>query len=464
VLIETHCHDCVSGARLGVKCPNRAWQLVWAGSMYVVCRFRIYKNLELWSKIHQQTALSRVLELCPTQAYREIRKPAGRPAATPPPMHSLGASEPSSLQTVGDRRWALKTELAAARVKHAATRMAARKRKAAATGQLNPGLLSRPARNSAAPTRYAAAPPSYRATVPAALTLRELVLAPEHIGARYGGRWGPSRPSVTDSAGDEDRAVYGVRFVDIVPMLKWLAPAAAAAFGDKIARRPGGGQRDLDADDACAARRTRADSQAWDVSQRSRKQNGGTTTTANGESRFRSTRREQHRGGSVICTGKKESSSGPHYDGSDSLLLAVSGRRTVWYAEPSSHDTRERDREATGSEDATTQFLPRELDPSLYPAEGMTGVRWHAPVILEAGDAVWIKAGWWHCVLSEANSVAVPLEVQTGVVSGSAPCVWRNVAPSRADRRLAGRRESVTQGWCTAASVRDMWERSQQQR
>jgi len=365
---------------------------------------------------------------------------------------------------------ALKTERAADKARKAATRMAQRKRKKDDTGQLNPRQSSRPARNSAAPTRYSAAPPSGRPgpmELSAELPLRELLLGPKHIHARSGAYWGPSRSSVTDSAGDEGRAVYGVRFEHMLPLLEWLAPAAASVFGDKIAKRLGGGQRDLDADDACAARRTRADGQEWDASQRRRKQNGGMTTTANGESHFRSNRREQHQGGSVICTGQKESSSGPHRDGTDSLLLAVSGRRKVWYAAPRSDDTTDRDREATGREDSTTQFLPRMLDPSLYPAEEMTGVRWHAPIILEAGDAVWIKAGWWHCILSEANSVAVPLEVKSevcGTTGGSAPCVWRHVAPSILDRRLLGRRQSRTPGWETGADVRATWERSQQQR
>ena len=81
--------------------------------------------------------------------------------------------------------------------------------------------------------------------------------------------------SMIDSACTEERAVYGVRYEDPELMLKWLAPPLASAFWHLIAKRAGSANRDLDADEACAARRTRADGQAWDASQRRRKQNGG---------------------------------------------------------------------------------------------------------------------------------------------------------------------------------------------
>jgi len=183
-------------------------------------------------------------------------------------------------------------------------------------------------------------------------------------------------------------------------------------------------------------------------------------TTALGESRYRHSTREQKRGCSVICTGSEKSSSGPHRDATDSLLLAVSGRRTVWYAEFSNDGTRVRDKLFTSP--TGPEFLPSWFDPSLYPAEEMIGVRWRGPIILEAGDAMWIKTGWWHCILSEANSVAVPLEVREGVDPGTTPCVWRQVARSRRGRWHAGRREPETHGWHSAASVRDLWEWSQE--
>jgi hypothetical protein len=122
-------------------------------------------------------------------------------------------------------------------------------------------------------------------------SLRELVLGP--CNRRTSGElhlstertmWAPSGLTVTEEDGTEERTLFGVRQADMVPMLRFLAPQLASAFGHKFAPRKVDGER-------CS------------------------------------------RGGSIITTGM-ESSSGPHKDETDSLLLCVSGVRMVWYAKP----------------------------------------------------------------------------------------------------------------------------------
>ena len=241
---------------------------------------------------------------CPLPQQRPSRTPARRPAATPPPTHSAGESS-QQIATRGVRAW--KANHAAAKARSTAVRKAARKRKPDA----DPAAVPTPGRPSRC-TRSPAAPASNQAGQPGSTVethpLRYMALEPCHLAAPRGARWQPTRSSMTDSAGDEERAVYGVRYEDTLPLHAYVAPKLAAAFGSCIAKRGGGAPRDLVADDACAASRTRAEGQAWDDSQTLR--------------RSKQKRKQQARGGSVICTGGKESSSGPHKDGTDSLLLA----------------------------------------------------------------------------------------------------------------------------------------------
>jgi hypothetical protein len=119
----------------------------------------------------------------------------------------------------------------------------------------------------------------------------------------------------------------------------------------------------------------------------------------------------------------------------------------------SDNDTTERD--SSQDYNGAPSYLPSRLDPSLHPTSNMSGVRWSPPVTLNAGDAMWIRRGWWHCIASEAGAVAVPLEVQHNVVAGDTPCVWRGVARVKTQRD--GKKVSKVPGWHSGASVRHMW-------
>jgi hypothetical protein len=62
---------------------------------------------------------------------------------------------------------------------------------------------------------------------------------------------------------------------------------------------------------------------------------------------------------------------------------------------------------------------------------------WEGPITLEAGDAMWIGAGWWHCVSAEPRAVAVPVKIIHGSVRGEAPRVFGHVAPRKRMGRSA---------------------------
>ena len=134
----------------------------------------------------------------------------------------------------------------------------------------------------------------------------------------------------------------------------------------------------------------------------------------------------------------------------------VSGDRTVWIAHPE-EDVSLAAYEAGAYLGATT-FLPEAYDPSCNGYRPKKGVRWRKPVHLEAGDAIWIKAGWWHCILSEADGVAVPIDVKLGMVVGETPHVFRHAAPSKSGRgKHSERRVSRRPRWGDAASVLKVW-------
>ena len=101
--------------------------------------------------------------------------------------------------------------------------------------------------------------------------------------------------------------------------------------------------------------------------------------------------------------------------------------------------------------------LPSQFDPSAHSvSEVLEGApKWCPPVTLAAGDAMWTKSGWWHCIVSEPDSVAVAIEVYSEMVDGATPCVWRGVAAGRTQR--TGRRVSKAKGWHSGASVRALW-------
>jgi hypothetical protein len=284
---------------------------------------------------------------------------------------------------------------------------------------------------------------------------RELVLEDRHRKAVQGAWWAPTRSSMTNSTGTENRPVFGVRFEDVLPMLRHLAPQLASRFAGNIASRRVEESRDLDADDACTARRTRTEMQAWDASRVARDKGG-----LNDDGSYRVGKQKQRRGAAVICTLNTWSSSGPHRDASCTILLVVHGQRTVYFAPSSGDDTAERDDTLTIA--GGPPFLPASLDPTLHPSAEMKGVRWCSePVTLECGDAMWIPRGWWHCVRSEADSVAVPIEVAPDVVSGVTPCVWRKVATVvRYQKGAPLKLRHSAPTWHSAAGVRDMWQKT----
>lgn len=160
------------------------------------------------------------------------------------------------------------------------------------------------------------------------------------------------------------------------------------------------------------------------------------------------------RGASIILTACA-SSSGPHADGEDTLLLNVSGVRSVWYARPDHADAR-LTREQDG--DGAPVFLPAVCDPSLpHSSSVQKGIAWRGPIELRAGDAIWIRRGWWHCVASEAKGVAIPLEIVRGSVRGSAPRVFRHVASRKPESGRSAREVSRCSNWSSASSVRKLW-------
>jgi hypothetical protein len=167
----------------------------------------------------------------------------------------------------------------------------------------------------------------------------------------------------------------------------------------------------------------------------------------------------ERRGGSVILSLEK-SSSDAHVDGTDTLLLNVSGQREVWFAPPSAVTVPAAAR--NGGSGNGPIFLPSSCDPTLQTLAqcAAAGALWCPPVTLEAGDAIWIRQGWWHCIVSQAGGVAVPVEIQSGSIRGVAPCVFRRVA----QRKPAGgdRRQLVSRavGWGSAAKVLELWERA----
>jgi hypothetical protein len=81
-------------------------------------------------------------------------------------------------------------------------------------------------------------------------------------------------------------------------------------------------------------------------------------------------------------------------------------------------------------------------------------------VVLEAGDAIYIQRGWWHCFLAEAGGVAIPIEIVSKAkgsgVGGIAPKVYRHVGTRHNSGRSA-RKVARRVGWCSAASVRELW-------
>ena len=210
--------------------------------------------------------------------------------------------------------------------------------------------------------------------------------------------------------------------------------------------------RDLDTDDACTACRTRTEVQAYATSRVGREKGG----VRDDDGSYLYKQQKQQRGAGIICTVNTWSTSGPHRDATDSILLVANGRRTVYFAPSRTDDTAERDGILTV--EGGPPFLPARLDPCLHSTAGMTGVRWcREPVVLECGDAMWIPRGWWHCVRSEADSVAVPLEVGPDSVSGATPCVWRAVANVRSHQKGAPRKLRLAPAWHSAANVRAMW-------
>jgi hypothetical protein len=163
----------------------------------------------------------------------------------------------------------------------------------------------------------------------------------------------------------------------------------------------------------------------------------------------------ERRGASVIVTTAR-SSSDPHMDGEDTLLFNVSGSRWAWFAPPNAA----RQDVPRSSSNGGPTFLPTTCDPSIHSrAEcAANGVGWSLPVQLDAGDAIYIRRGWWHCLLSEAGGVAIAIEIVSTEVAGKGTCVYRHVGTRKpvsgrhCERTVARRAE-----WGSAASVLQLW-------
>jgi hypothetical protein len=140
------------------------------------------------------------------------------------------------------------------------------------------------------------------------------------------------------------------------------------------------------------------------------------------------------------------SSSDPHKDGEDTLLANISGTRKVWVADRDAVSPRVAREERGG-----TIFLNLDCDPSLKDLAvcARNGVKWTGPVVLQAGDAIYIPHGFWHCLLSEAGAVAASIEIVSAVGGDPQPHVIRHAGP----RDLRARAEM----WGSAASVLELW-------
>jgi hypothetical protein len=162
----------------------------------------------------------------------------------------------------------------------------------------------------------------------------------------------------------------------------------------------------------------------------------------------------ERRGASVIVTTAR-SSSDPHMDGEDTLLFNVSGRRRVWFAPPNAA----RQDVPRSSSNGGTTYLDTTCDPSIHSrAEcAANGVQWSEPVDLEAGDAIYIRRGWWHCLLSEAGGVAIPIEIVSAEGAGKGTCVYRHVGTCKPSGRCSDRTVARRAEWGSAASVLQLW-------
>ena len=210
-------------------------------------------------------------------------------------------------------------------------------------------------------------------------------------------RWGPALGSVVEVEQTAERTIISIGAASVPEMLQWIAPKLLRITRAQLAARGTGTQR----------------------------------------------------GASVILT-SSVSSSGPHKDGEDTLLLNVTGERQVWFAPPADVSSRI---PRTQVHPGASTFLDSMYDPVAHPMQH--GVKWHGPLRLHAGDAIFISRGWWHCIGSEAGGVAVPVEVVHGSISGYAPRIWRRVAPSKPRIDSSGERRMVSRRvqWGSAMDV-----------
>ena len=128
------------------------------------------------------------------------------------------------------------------------------------------------------------------------------------------------------------------------------------------------------------------------------------------------------------------------------MLANISGTRKVWVADRDAVSPR-----VARDERGGTIFLDLDCDPSINELAvcAANGVKWTGPVVLQAGDAIYIPRGFWHCLLSEAGAVAVPIEIVSVESGDPQPHVIRH-AGARTDRARAQR-------WGSAASVLELW-------
>ena len=104
----------------------------------------------------------------------------------------------------------------------------------------------------------------------------------------------------------------------------------------------------------------------------------------------------------IMLLSKLRSRSGAHRDTTTTLLMVGSGSKTVIFASP----------KALGQHPCEMQGEHRlKVDPleGSEPVESSIWTKW----VLKPGDAVLLPAMWWHSIESQADTIALSVEVST---------------------------------------------------
>ena len=141
--------------------------------------------------------------------------------------------------------------------------------------------------------------------------------------------------------------------------------------------------------------------------------------------------RGRQRRGCVMFLSEELTLSGAHKDISPGLLYVVEGTRSIWLAAPEEAIAHEWKRDSSNSaSEAESVWLHRQHDPHQSGSRyGWRGAGDGGPIVLRAGDAVFIPPAWWHAIMGAPGGVALALEVGS---MASQPVVYRHVGPTRA--------------------------------